>query len=593
MAGSEDLTKSDKKVLYPLHLSIIYSHSLSTKGIGYFDGRQRVIRGDLVRNKQPNRDNPKQERFSHANNPVYGNAWTGYNAKNGSTGSSLTPRYSNDKTRGVSTLASLHDFTSTTQSNTYQCSLEQGLVASEYFISFWYYFDKQGSAWSTNVKSWILYGNESGNYPTAYSGWGEQLTADDDHRTALQDNGGVTDTTMWDGAMCLDNLDGSWHLFQIYIKQSTTNVADGVYRLWIDGSLRFDDSTAKTRTTSYYYNRVRLGFFEEVRTNRSDAVYIDDVYIDNTLARVEIGNQPVFANCTHKEMQIPTAWADDEITITLNQGSFTDAENIYLFVVDSDGNASDGLLVSGASGTAPGEGDTTYPSIAVTSPAPNSTGNHIDVPIVFHVADDASGVSLVAASNELSINNVVVATGDIGLSGTKYDYTVTVAHDDFIPGETVDIGVHFSDLSENEVLYTWEFTIEDNTLRPGSGAISLGSGAWTLGMKAFDFIFGDEAYAESVEIDVPPSCSSLNGYWEITGGEVVDLDITDCTKEIDVNYDKRKFVVYGGREEIFGDLNIDFTEDSYPFIFDVDVTYASTKAEELTAPDYHIEKELQ
>jgi hypothetical protein len=38
-------------------------------------------------------------------------------------------------------------------------------------------------------------------------------------------------------------------------------------------------------------------------------------------------------------------------------------------------------------------------------------------------------------------------------------------------------------------------------LRPGTGAISFGSGAWTLGMKAFDFIFGDEAYAMDYPMD--------------------------------------------------------------------------------------------
>jgi hypothetical protein len=38
-------------------------------------------------------------------------------------------------------------------------------------------------------------------------------------------------------------------------------------------------------------------------------LYCDDVYVDNTLARVEIGNESTYDECTHLEIQIPSSWA--------------------------------------------------------------------------------------------------------------------------------------------------------------------------------------------------------------------------------------------------------------------------------------------
>jgi len=66
--------------------------------------------------------------------------------------------------------------------------------------------------------------------------------------------------------------------------------------------------------------------------------YYDDVFIQvGTQARVEIGDASTWATCTHREIQPPTAWADGEITITANVGSFQDGDHIYLYVVDATG----------------------------------------------------------------------------------------------------------------------------------------------------------------------------------------------------------------------------------------------------------------
>jgi len=66
-------------------------------------------------------------------------------------------------------------------------------------------------------------------------------------------------------------------------------------------------------------------------------IYYDDIYIDDTWARVEIGDASTYNNCTHREIQIPTAWSNTSIAITINQGSFNTGDVVYLYVADENG----------------------------------------------------------------------------------------------------------------------------------------------------------------------------------------------------------------------------------------------------------------
>lgn len=90
-----------------------------------------------------------------------------------------------------------------------------------------------------------------------------------------------------------------------------------------------------------------IGFARVRSTGKleTDRYWIDDIYIDNTKARVMLGDNATFANCTHREIQIPHTWSDTSIGVTVNTGSFNNGDGVYLFVVDSDGTASEGYPV--------------------------------------------------------------------------------------------------------------------------------------------------------------------------------------------------------------------------------------------------------
>jgi hypothetical protein len=163
---------------------------------------------------------------------------------------------------------------------------------------------------------------------------------------------------------------GQWVRVDIYAKGSSVDGAD-------DGTLIYtQDRQSSTRFTVNDYEEgvtTRLSgsdkwqyfVFENywgnvsAGTGTKEKIFTDDIYIQiNDRSRVEIGDNEAWENCKHREIQIPTAWSSDgtSITITANQGSFTQGETYYLFVVDSNGVASKGSPISfgvGGDGSSP------------------------------------------------------------------------------------------------------------------------------------------------------------------------------------------------------------------------------------------------
>lgn len=74
-------------------------------------------------------------------------------------------------------------------------------------------------------------------------------------------------------------------------------------------------------------------------------VTLDDVYADNTLARVVLADEPVWTSTTERAMQIPSAWSSSSISFTVNTGPFVSASTKYLYVFDSNGNMSGSYAV--------------------------------------------------------------------------------------------------------------------------------------------------------------------------------------------------------------------------------------------------------
>ena len=109
---------------------------------------------------------------------------------------------------------------------------------------------------------------------------------------------------------------GVWHLVQVQTSEnSAVGAADGTIKLWIDGVFR-DSASIVTNASgdgSHILKRPYIiGFFATwgVTDQSVSNMYTfqGGVYVDNTWARVELGNAPTYDSCTHREIQTPTSW---------------------------------------------------------------------------------------------------------------------------------------------------------------------------------------------------------------------------------------------------------------------------------------------
>lgn len=137
----------------------------------------------------------------------------------------------------------------------------------------------------------------------------------------------------------------TWHLMEWeYGENSAVDVADGSTKLWVDGNLKDSSTTIITNYgvdgTAVNKRPYIIGIYDSWPP--SDAAvanmyaYIAEVYVDNSWSRVALCDVSVWANCTHREIQRPSAWSDSSITITANTGTFIN-DTVYLYVVDSAG----------------------------------------------------------------------------------------------------------------------------------------------------------------------------------------------------------------------------------------------------------------
>ena len=69
-------------------------------------------------------------------------------------------------------------------------------------------------------------------------------------------------------------------------------------------------------------------------TNR---IWVDDVYVDKSWARVMLGDEPTAVTSRHWEIQIPASWSDGAITVHANPGAFLPGHDAYLYVFDKNG----------------------------------------------------------------------------------------------------------------------------------------------------------------------------------------------------------------------------------------------------------------
>jgi hypothetical protein len=66
--------------------------------------------------------------------------------------------------------------------------------------------------------------------------------------------------------------------------------------------------------------------------------HFDDVFVDFTRARVEVGDAPSWSRVSQREVQLPIRWSDGEIAFRFNRGALAPGSQAYVFVVTAAGS---------------------------------------------------------------------------------------------------------------------------------------------------------------------------------------------------------------------------------------------------------------
>jgi len=292
----------------------------------------------------------------------------GWGIQDSDGGGVYRPRYSTTSPRTGSTKQARCDYTYGTIWSS-QFWYDWGGTIDEVYVTAW-----MKGTWSgaNHVKFFRLVNNLIQYGEGMNPDWLFLITPESIYDNARdEDSSPIHASTWWSTGSVPDT---TWIRIEFWLKKSThesppydidghvwANVQDGFPALFTE----IRDEDVKTNkdggTDTWRY----INFCEYAKRDSGDVIFEwDDIYIDNTRARVEIGNNTTWANCTHREIQIPTAWSNTSITITANQGSFANGEDVYLFVVDADGlpSAGYGPITIGSEG----KGDDTTPPGDVT-----------------------------------------------------------------------------------------------------------------------------------------------------------------------------------------------------------------------------------
>lgn len=134
---------------------------------------------------------------------------------------------------------------------------------------------------------------------------------------------------------------GQWVRDDTWSVLGTDNTPNGTIGIWRNGkqqAFRSDVITKSSNSSNPFYNQVFLPYYTEAATR---TVYVGDIYIDNTLSRVEICPGSTWANRGSCELQLPVVWNSDGrgVTVKVNQGAFANNSSKFLYVIDSTGAA--------------------------------------------------------------------------------------------------------------------------------------------------------------------------------------------------------------------------------------------------------------
>jgi hypothetical protein len=290
--------------------------------------------------------------------------WTTVTIKPGSW-----PTYSIARIRSPGSQSAYQNFTN----GNYNSSISLLTLPADkpLYVSGWFYMETTGAP-SRNAKLLQMRVVDDGVTP----GWEcriDQYPAINSGHQYVADCGGqqlVPAINDW--SINGDLHTGAWHRLESWLDQGTVNGSDGIWRVLLDGQPYTQVTGSFMQEADCPFKLLKIGHYFDTDTYLpmpSAQRYWDELYVDETQSRVEIGNAATWSACTHREIQVPSAWSASSINCTVNQGSFTAGQQAWIYVVDSVGVAN----TTGYPITFGGTSTDSPPTIAIM--VPSATGS--------------------------------------------------------------------------------------------------------------------------------------------------------------------------------------------------------------------------
>lgn len=225
-------------------------------------------------------------------------------------------------------------------------------------------------------------------------------------------------------------INNEWVRLENYLIQGGVNQSNGS---WVGSIIRANNTDTRTRTgtfrtdsTAWTQMALGGGYYSMCGSDPA-TIDIDNVYIDNTPQRIELGNASTWNATTYREILIPTAWSNGSVTATVRTGRFNTGQTAYLYVVDSSGaaNSTGYPITIGQSGgvveTPPPveDADTTPPVRSLLSPSGTLSAGTTQT-IISLVTDESATCrwSASGGTSYASMGNTFSTTGGLSHSTT-------------------------------------------------------------------------------------------------------------------------------------------------------------------------------
>jgi hypothetical protein len=211
-------------------------------------------------------------------------------------------------------------------------------TGDELYVSFYVRSTKTHADFGRQHKSIVWYSsgfNDQGYVSTAYDncqtfpGWREELLD-----VSYQGTSGITGV----------HTDAEWIRQELYFRQGAPGTANGginftIYRPSAPAKYFSSSGSIATRSNSLVWSEWTFGggYYDDCSGVETANIDLDEFYMDDTPARVEVCDSPTWAARNKCELQMPTAWSDTSITATFNIGYLSPGNPAYVYVINAGG----------------------------------------------------------------------------------------------------------------------------------------------------------------------------------------------------------------------------------------------------------------